>query len=420
MDFAKLYEYFIVLFHLNSYKNLSKLAKEYDLNEIYNYVYTFWCDNFDRKLDLSNEEDQVLLFDFLNNIFRYTMLNDLVDELYTSITDEEKDIFILSNYKVIHEIVRDSLGSFDNKKNEETKLTKLSHEDLDELFKEFLLTIDKNGDFLKVYEDLKTNGSLIYTDILSKEKKDYIKSLLKINDNEYDNYFLRTEEHGAYVVIDRKEDLSDFRTLTHEFMHYYTYSKNKEKKPYFLLLEFPSIFYEYVANRFLLKKGYSMDDIKSLLLYRFDEFNKKSSYLTPINYYLKLYIDSNKNITDEIDEEKTKELITSFIESNGEEEYKKALKENSNIANPKLFARDNCDIANYYLNIYPHILVNNYPYLIGNYLALDYVSQLVENEITLDDMKKIAEDLPNIDPNIILDVKNRKEKNNKQLQKEKK
>lgn len=423
MDYSKLYEYFIVLFHLHNYNNLSKLRNKYNLDEVYSYVYKFWKEFIDQDLDLSCDEDKETLFQFLNRVFRYPMLNDLLEQVYDTITDQEKDEFFLNNFESIYEIVFDSLKQCEINKVSEENLAYLSHEDLDSLFKEFLLDIDKDGDFLKVYEELKSSKRLLYYDLLSNEDKDELTEILKKKLNKDDikinNIFSKTEKE-AFIIIDRKENISDLRTLTHEFFHYYVYSCNKNKDTYYLLLEFPSIFYEYIVSRFLLKKGYSLEDVSNLLMYRLNEFNEKSDYLSPINYYLKLYIESGKEIAKESDIERTKETIAKYIEENGEEKFKELLKENSNYGDPELLAEDHCDMANYYLNLYPEILSNNYPYIIGNFLASRCIDLLVRHEITLSEMKKITESLPDIDPKIIIDAKNNKENNNKQLQKENK
>ena len=240
MDFSKLYEYFIVLFFKYNYKDISSLNKKnYDLDEIYKNIYSFWLSNFDKKLDLSKDEDKEKLFDFLNDIFKYKLLNYCLSELYENLTDNKKDEFMINNLSTLSDIVKNILNEKCDLDYKEDDLPKLTHEELDSYFKEFLLFIDSDGDFLKAYEELKNNDRINYLDELDEKEKKYFKMLFYIEDDSYNNFTMKNNENYSFIVIDRKGNISDFRTLTHEFMHYYINYCNNGKKPLFLLEEFP-------------------------------------------------------------------------------------------------------------------------------------------------------------------------------------
>ena len=408
MDFSKLYECFIILFYKHVINDNNQLNKEeYDFNYIYKYAYNFWKEYNSKKLNLSKEEDKEKLFQFLNDTFRYVLLNDCIKKLYLNITDNLKDEFLINNFDKITNITKNIINNNEVFDYNDSSIPSLSCEELDEYFKELLITIDDSKEYLKTYESLKKENKLLFIDLLDEEAKKEFKRKLNISNKISNNFVFKTKDNDYYLVLDRKGDISDLRSLIHEFIHYYIMVSNSNE-PYYLLDEFPSMFYEYIANKFLLTKGYNEEDINKLYLYRFKEISNKSSHLISVNYYLELFYRNSFNITHEDDMEKIKETITNFIEKYGIEEYKKKLEKNKNLNNYDKTANLSCDIANLYLVSDMYNLVLNYPYLIGHYLSLHYVEELSDNKINLKDMKKITKNLSNIDPNIILEIDKKK------------
>lgn len=414
MDYSILYEYFIVLFYKYNYDDISLLnRKDYDLDLIYKYIYEIWKEYSDEILDLNNEEDKELLYDFLSEKFRYKMLNDCLDELYECLTEEKKDKFLINNLSDLSDVVNDVIKKNKYYDKEIKDLPKLSHEDLDKYFREFLLSIDSSKEYLKTYEYMINNKKIVFIDSLDEKHKKYFKMLLDIEDDDYNNFTMKDK---GFIVIDRKEDISDFRTLMHEFIHYYIYQQNKEKEPHFLLCEFPSMIYEYFANNFLVTKGYSNEDIKKLFLFRFNEMSKKSEYLKVINYYLKLYNDNNFIVTEEIDIDRMKQTINVYIDKEGIEKYKEKIKENNNLKSPEIMAKDYCDAANFYLVRNPYELVHNFPYLIGHFLSIHFIEEFVNNNFNHKELKEMTKNISDIDSKIILDIyKNNKEEKKRLL-----
>lgn len=411
MDYSKLYEYFIVLFYKYNYKNISMLdKKDYDLESIYKYIYELWKEYSDEVLDLNKEEDKEKLYDLLNEIFRYELLNDCIEELYDNLTEQRKDEFIINNLSHICETIELIFKNNSSCEVDLSNLPKLSSEDLDMYFKEFLVYIDDSLEYLECYEKMKKDKKIVFFDLLSDKQKKYFKKLLDIKDDDYNTFTMKDK---GFIVIDRKGDISDLRTLTHEFIHYYIYKNSDGKEPYYLLQEFPSIIYEYFANKFLIMKSINKEDVKKLFLFRFNEIDSKKIYLKTINKYLKMYNDNNCCVTLEDDMDQIKNIINDFIDKNGIDEYRKRVKENK-IDDPKLIAKDYCDEANFYLVRFPYDLVQNYPYLIGQYLSIHYIEEMTNNKFSLKELKEMTKNISDINPQIIFDVEN-KEKIKKKI-----
>ena len=403
LDFNKLYEYYIILFFEVNYKDTSFLSdKKYDLDEIYNYAIEFWYKCFDEKLDITKDENKDKLFAFLNRIFQYKLLNDNLKLVYNNATNNEQDNFVVNNFDKIADLVKDNLSEINNYSNIDVgELPKLSHVELDKLFTEFLLCIDKSKDMLKTYLELKENNKFIFLDILDKDERHRIKKLLNITDEDYNDYFMRTASGDGFIIMDRQNNIGDLRILAHEFMHYYTFSKNKEAYPNFLVIEFPSIFFEILMCNFLIDKEYDTDKVIKLSGLRLNQINDMSLYAFAVNYYIDLYI-KNGEVNKEHDLDRLKELL-----------IEKKISDKKEFDNLDEVAGNYCDFSNYYLAVDQNILNKSYSYIIGNYLALKHLNKFYQNELSMEEMINITKDLPNIDLYTLFDFDKSKEKKNK-------
>ena len=407
MNYTKLYEYYIVLFYKYNFKDI-KFKTKYNLTEIYKYAYEFWQMNFDSKLDITKAKDKERLFNFLNDIFRYQTLNNGLRDLYKMITEDGKDTFVIDNIIEINDITNQVIKRVSLPEDDEN-YAKLSHEELDTYFREFLLSIDESGEYLDVYNQMINSRKVLYFDLVDDARKDKLRKKLGAHNDDNVSFILKNDEKAdIYMVLDRKGDISDFRTLAHEFIHYYIDYYNHGKYSHYLLREFPSMFYEQLANKFLHTKGYNIQEVEKLLLYRFKEISDKSVYLSCINKYLRLFCENNFNIDHNIDTARIKEQIDNYIKENGLTEYEYELKRNDNLSNPSKMAIDYCDVANYYLLIDPFMLASNYPYLIGQYLTIYYLDEVDEKRVSLAEIKDITANLPNIDPSMILNLAKQK------------
>ena len=371
MKLEKLYEYYIVLFYLENYHDISVLnEKDYDLDYIYDYVNKLYYDTFNVKLDIGKKENRKKLYEFLNHIFKFYLLKDNIDEFYT-ILNKDSERFILNNFSKIVEIVEKSYKETELFKDYNiAKLPNLSYEDLDDYFKEFLIFIDNSYDYLEIYSYIKSHHKIIYLDLLSDNDKNKFKSRLNIVDTKYNDFFLRNERMGGYIVLDRNETIEDFSKLAHEFIHYVTFKKNNNFNNV-ILEEFPSIFYETLANIFLIDKGFDKEKVGQIIFDRNKYINNLSYNALNINLFLNIYLKNDFNINEEL--------------------IKKEISLNDFLIS-KL-----CDYSNYHFTLNPNRIVNSYPYIIGNYLGNRYINKYLKKDNILNKVKYITDNLPNID-----------------------
>ena len=401
IDIGLLYKYYVTLFLHNNLKSDIMLEDEnISIDDIYAYINLFWEYNYGSKLDIKSEESKNTLYRFLDNIFKYRLLLDKTDEAYEDLLLNDKNKFILDNYDYLNEVIDNTYIKLSNFKDAKSATyPPLSKEDLDRYFEEFLLYVDKSGDFLKVYEDMKKNGHVILLDELPQEKQDSLMNALGVKDKLFRNFLWVTESHDFYLVLDRKGDMLDFRTLAHEFTHYLVHYYNNDFYTSDVLREFPSIFYELLANQFLLSKGFSQEDINNATEGRFKDFYDASSMYGITNYYLKMYRECG-DITIEEDVNRRKAQISNFVDSIGTAKFKTYLERDKDLNDPEKLADMFSMIACTLLFVSPNSIREGYNYVIGSYLATHFLSKAVKDKDSRDktfkEMKDLTINLPKL------------------------
>ena len=407
VDLDKLYKYYIILFFEVNYKSTSFVSEnKYDYNKIYDYINNFWYQNNGYKLDISKDEDKVKLYDFLDDIFRYNLLNDNLKLVYDTSTDNGKNEFLVNNFLKMTSIAQTIMLDIKDYTDVEIKdLTKITNVELDKLFSEFLLQIDSSKEMLKMYNCLKEESRFILLDILDEEEKNRIKQRFNINQDEYNDYFLLIEDSEGFIILDRKHNIQDLFTLIHEFIHFYVFNNNKDNRPNFLLQEFPSIVFETLMCNFLIEKGFDIEQIGKLSCYRLNHLNSMSHIVSAISYYMSLYL-KNGSVSKELDIEQTNKKVMKLINTIGEDGYKKLKEENNIIDDLYKISKDYCNFTNYYLSVEPKIIKNGYAYVIGYYLATNYLNKFYKNEITLDEIVEITKNISKINIDELFNLSN--------------
>ncbi len=173
----------------------------------------------------------------------YNKLNYYLNEICKYL--EKHDTFLLDNIygiaKINHEFLK-HLESYNL--NNKTKQNKLTFEDVFLFAREIIQNIDKN--YLKSFDNLIKNGELdfsfenVYEDshCISMYKENQLRQLININ---------------------REFNYNDVISLIHEFIHY-TNGKEDSKNRYYFT-EFLSIYFEFYAIDYLLKKGMNSEEI---------------------------------------------------------------------------------------------------------------------------------------------------------------
>ena len=367
MNIEKLYEYYIILYYYYNYNDIKKLNdNNYDLDNIYDYVNRFYYDNFDDFLDINNEENKNKLYNFLNDIFRFYLLKNNIEDVY-DILNNENDNYILNNLNKITELVEKTY--YNTKKYQQDSvinISRLSHKELDKHFIDYLLSIDNSHEYLEIYNSIKENNRILYLDLLNDDKKNMLKSKLNITDSSYNDFFFRVDGSGGFIILDRKGTIEDFSKLAHEFAHFVTFNnvKNFENNN---LQEFPAIFYEKLANIFLIDRGMDKECVKHIIFDRKKYIHNISFYLSRINIFLNIYIKNNLNINEQLIKEQIEKCLTN---------------ENCII--------DLCDFVNYILTVNPDIIRSSYSYIIGDYFSDKYINRYLSGENVLDEMKYIT------------------------------
>lgn len=299
---------------------------------------------------------------------------------------EEYDQAMLDNLSdIINKIISNATSYFNatisgSKLN---NLKQLTNEEFDKLFCEFLTYINAPQKWFEFYNYLKVNNLIEF---------EY--------NNEFENgkcYFDEKENKWKISLISNGT-IRTFVTFVHEFIHYVSLSQNPDIN--FSLLEFPSIYYENIAARFLKDNGYEEEIVDEILNWR--NANNYELYAAQIIQFIEV-LEYKKNGTFSI--EKRIELNRNLIE--GLNQYKinmvKLLKnEGLNDIPQSLFnleTRDPVEIT--YQDIDEKInefiksgmlILNGYQYLVGSLLS-SYILEKNNKKSANNDMVFVTEHL---------------------------
>lgn len=397
---SKVYEFYFVLFCVENYHDMSALKNQsYNLDEIYSYLNEFWFSLTGERMDITKRMGRLLLFNCFDEMFRYELLKDNIDEAYEELTYEGKNEFVMNHFDLLAEKIQTIFqltSSF--QKYEEKERPALSWEEVDSYFREFLKNVDSSGDYLSIYEDMIQKKRLVFLDEFSEEELSFLHKMLGIDPTEdsYETFFQEINEEEGCIFFTRKGNIYDFVCLAHEFAHYVTFMKNTGKDVNPVLDEFPSIFYEMFACNFLIQKGVNPEDVINLYNLRYHEVQQLQKPFTCVNHYIQLYREMG-DISEEIDTDYTNQGIMKMIENFGIDHFNQECEKNPSLKDPNQLSKDYCDSANFFLSKNPDIVRRKFPYLIGFYLATRKYAESRNNPKVFEDMKHITMSLPNYD-----------------------
>lgn len=223
---------------------------------------------FSSFLKMSSEEE---MLGWVKENERYNVYNFLCKTALSSLKVND-----FSFYDYLQDLYVEFFEEFLNENNsfiehKDTNVDKLSFNDFIKLFLEFLDYIGASNwkdDFVSLLKE----NRIIFEEM---------------NEDNESQYFM-DDDGVTKIRVSSDGSLSSFTSLAHEFAHYISC---ENKNPSFLLLEFPSIYFENVAADFLIKKGYGDDTLKKVLYSR-DLDNKRifaclSPFLIDLMIYLK-------------------------------------------------------------------------------------------------------------------------------------
>ena len=357
----------------------------YDINYIWNEINNRYYLEFNKKLDINNENDINILFSWLSNKSRYDLLNELMLNTYNRFINKEKignifidntDLFFINNISYFKKIINDfkiNLNNYDYS-DKDVNITQISKGEINYYVKQILLTIDSSGKWASIYDNLLYEDKIIYLDELDEIHRKDLFSLFGINSiKDIDNSCVFLSNGDMYILLTYTNTLKDIPATIHELTHYISgLYGNKNEVP--ILREFPSIFYELYALDYLSNIGFSKVELSKIYYERVKNTNDLLESILYMMNYLEMLIKKG-SITEEI------------------------IDINDNIdLNYTINSHRVCDMCSYDLVSNPYIFFRNYPYIIGHYLALVGINNLKENKEIISIVKDINEKLSSINP----------------------
>ncbi len=340
------------------------------------------------KLDINIEDNKEFLYNWAKSLCRYTLLNILLNNLYLFLKGENKfpqknvvvkDEFFLNNSEEIINIMGEEilniLMNF-NFDKENVVYSSLPKEENDKYIKEFL-NLFANEELLKIYEDIKKKGKIIYLNELDNEEKEQLLNKYHIENNDSNGCLCLDDD--IIIILTRTNTIEDFPNFIHEFAHYVNmYYWGHEIEP--TLREFYSILFERLAIKFLTSKGYKSNELNNYLYFRNENNLQLATASMPIFHYLNLYI-KNGEIKEEDDINKRIESYNNltFIKLESFDAAKEAHRA--------------CDYANQIMIANLTNILGVYYYIIGSYLSNkvlennpDIINEIIKNMMSKEDI----------------------------------
>ena len=330
-----------------------------------------------------NKDEKKKLFEYLNQKYRNNLLNELLQDQVRYLTEvseyKQQDNFEIDNIDELLKQTTQEMLSINLNDQENVKMPSLTEKELDNLIVEFLIKIDPSLKWLKEYEKMKKNNQ--------------IKPGEAWNCANEDQWVINTK---------LTHTIEDFRCFIHEFIHYITVKNQKEEVLPIATKEFPSIYFETLAIKFLEEKGYSKDAINYMLNER-NEWTEENVY----NLYLMLGLLSNYLTNEEITLENEVERRLQIPD-----ELKRKIPEDLSFFYDISLQSINYsfDIANGYFLLYPESIYEEYPYITGTYLADRAVEVTEKDPMFIYDMLSITDNLETTNPKDIIELIHQKHK----------
>lgn len=249
---------------------------------------------------LDNKKNSTKLLAWLKETSRYDTYNYLLD--FGANYLEKSDFEFYDNLEYFLDNIQEEsknyqkINSYYGESRENLKLEKLSGEEFNSLFNNYLTYINAPDEWRKNYEMLKEEKRIVF----------------KYNEEIENGVYYRKDKYSKGIIyVESDCSTKMFLTFVHEFIHYITLRKNEPSKH---LKEFPSIYYEDIAAEFLVANGYSEDIIKDIIIRRNNGnlfvYNKYIPLLLDINKYKNKGPFNSKDMAKEVCDSKIEELFS--------------------------------------------------------------------------------------------------------------
>lgn len=362
------------------------------------YMYFEKNGSFELFVDyLKNRKDNDKILNWFQNETRFKVYNYLLEgvinyfEQYDSEFLKKLDYIIEKIEKMISQNFIDvSVLGLDK----EQKLPSISLEEVERYFFEFLYSINAPQNWQQTYIDLKSGGNITFKEQI----------------NNIDDSKCYVDNDGVIkILITTDGTIDGFITLVHEFTHYIS-KKNRSGLPPLSIEEFPSIFFEKLAIKFLSNKG--LTDVAINIL------NKKRIQ-NNIENYMELFTILNDisrfvNVGPILKADKIKSCENKFRIVHDENERLIKLCKEKGIPTPDInfleefsvniedIVNKNCDalIESFIQN--GLLVINGYQYLLSTFLADEVLKKYNNDSSIIKEMIQITNKLSNNDLEKIL------------------
>lgn len=376
------------------------LVDNCNYDEVYEQINVFYKKETGISISTLDDDGKHTLYEFAKNKERYHLLNDLLIIFVNNLCFKKKasgetvdspDLFVINNLnQLITIIIQQHLDLLLSSYFSSCCFSKLEKDKRENLITEFLIEIDPTMEWLNIYRRAKNSGKIIYLNECSEEEKRNLSKRFGIDFEFSKNCCIKTEDGESYMFVDCVGNISDVVSIIHEFSHFVSLSGD-ELQP--SLLEFPSLFYESYCLLFLEKKGYSKEELSDIRNSRNLNTSEVSSLTQTIFEYIKVILDNNSLLTEEVDLAMMKDNFKKVEKFMTEEDRQLIF----SYLDFKKFIYDKCDECIEFFILYGQNANKIYSYVMGKYLTDTAIDRLNNGQSILPDIKNITENL-SVDP----------------------
>lgn len=330
-------------------------------------------DDFVNYLMYRRDTDKIM--EWLYNNYRWDTKNYLIEVVCNGLKDFDSKFFNVLPDMIDDFSQRAVERLISNDSARQIDLPKISYDELDKLFCDFLYYIEAPQDWLNSYLELKEDGKIKFVDVGQADSE----------------CVCDVDGTPLYLVIEDDGTIDVFYTLVHEFTHYISLKSGFVP---FSILEFPSIFFEKIATRFLKGEGYSDEVILSVVRMRDENSHSIFVSLLPIFNAVKDYINSGYSHTSREDTIKAwqeySRIVREAEEKLGRDDGEASFFEDTSYSNIEDLVDGECDslISDFTKN--GLLAIDGCQYILGTYLALGIIEKS-ENDNNLDNVSLMVE-----------------------------
>lgn len=318
------------------------------------------------------------ILEWLYTEYRWDTYNYLLEISVNTLKDFDfKFLDIMSD--MVNSFLTEALKNYFSCDEENKKqLPLLSYEQLDSLFCKFLNSIKAPQEWVSMYYELKENNKIHFVEVGSRDSECCL-----------------DDDGLLQLIIENDGTIDTFYTLVHEFIHYVTRVRKDLRAEQFSIAEFPSIFYEKMASRYLNEEGYSLDVVNSVMKMR----NKNNSgiYLEKLSIFMAIIRYIN-------DGELKREDMIKF----GEEQFKiiqQAREKFEELSGDDFFSSEiakidvgslvdkECDSMIDGFMRDGLLVIDGYQYIVGTFLAEGVLEKADSDSMIFDKMIRVTENL---------------------------